>query len=148
MVTLIPDAGVKTLAEAYRAQWQAQGGNAAELPLVGVFRHVVVAESDAKARDIMRSAYRQWRHHMAFLWDWGGIPFPIGMIYPEDFDKLESMHMGVAGSPETVRRYIANAVEQTGINYFVGDMIFGSLPYEAASRSVELFAKEVMPAFK
>ncbi len=148
MVTLIPDAGVKALAEAYRAQWQAQGGNAADLPLVGVFRHVVVADSDAKARDLMRSAYRQWRHHMAFLWDWGGIPFPIGMIYPEDFDKLESMHMGVAGSPETVRRYIAATVELTGINYFVSDMIFGSLPYEAASRSVELFAKEVMPAFR
>jgi alkanesulfonate monooxygenase SsuD/methylene tetrahydromethanopterin reductase-like flavin-dependent oxidoreductase (luciferase family) len=148
MVTLIPDAGVKALTEAYRATWQAQGNNAADLPLLGVFRHVVVADSDAKARDLMREAYRQWRHHMAFLWEWGGIPFPIGMIYPEDFDKLESMHMGVAGSPETVRRYIADTVELTGINYFVGDMIFGSLPYEAASRSVELFAKEVMPAFR
>ena len=148
MVTLIPDAGVKGLADAYRAQWQAQGSNAADLPLVGVFRHVVVADSDAKARDIMRSAYRLWRHHMAFLWDWGGIPFPIGKIYPENFDTLESMHMGVAGSPETVRRYISDTVERTGINYFVGDMIFGSLPYEAASGSVELFAKEVMPAFR
>ncbi len=148
MVTLIPNAGVKALTEAYRAAWQAQGNNAADLPLLGVFRHVVVADSDAKARDLMRGAYRQWRHHMAFLWEWGGIPFPIGMIYPEDFDTLEGMAMGVAGSPETVRRYIAATVELTGINYFVGDMIFGSLPYEAASRSVELFAKEVMPAFR
>ena len=148
MVTLISNAGVKALTEAYRAGWQAQGNNAADLPLLGVFRHVVVADSDAKARDLMRGAYRQWRHHMAFLWEWGGIPFPIGMIYPEDFDTLEGMAMGVAGSPETVRRYIAATVELTGINYFVGDMIFGSLPYEAASRSVELFAKEVMPAFR
>ena len=148
MVTLISNAGVKALTETYRAGWQAQGNNAADLPLLGVFRHVVVADSDAKARDLMRGAYRQWRHHMAFLWEWGGIPFPIGMIYPEDFDTLEGMAMGVAGSPETVRRYIAATVELTGINYFVGDMIFGSLPYEAASRSVELFAKEVMPAFR
>jgi alkanesulfonate monooxygenase SsuD/methylene tetrahydromethanopterin reductase-like flavin-dependent oxidoreductase (luciferase family) len=148
MVTLVPNAGVKALTEAYRAAWQAQGNSAADLPLLGVFRHVVVAESDSKARDIMRGAYRQWRLYMAFLWEWGGIPFPIGMIYPEDFDALEGMSMGVAGSPETVRRYIAATVEQTGITYFACDMIFGSLPYEAASRSVDLFAKEVMPAFQ
>jgi alkanesulfonate monooxygenase SsuD/methylene tetrahydromethanopterin reductase-like flavin-dependent oxidoreductase (luciferase family) len=148
MVTLIPDAGVKALTEAYRTAWQAQGGTAADMPLLGVFRHVVVADTDAKARDLARGAYRQWRHHMAFLWDWGGVPFPIGAVYPEDFEALEAMNMGVAGSPETVRRFVAAAAEQTGINYFVGDMIFGSLPYEAASRSVELFGKEVMPAFR
>ena len=62
--------------------------------------------------------------------------------------SLEGMSMGVAGSPETVRRYVENSVEQTGITYFVADMAFGSLPYEAAARSVELFAKEVMPAFR
>ncbi len=148
MVTLIPDAGVKALTDAYRAAWQADGNSAADMPLLGVFRHVVVAESDAKALDIARGAYRLWRHHMAFLWEWAGIAFPIGAVYPTEFDALVGMHMGVAGTPETVRRYIAETVEKTGITYFVGDMIFGSLPYEAAARSVDLFAKEVMPAFQ
>jgi alkanesulfonate monooxygenase SsuD/methylene tetrahydromethanopterin reductase-like flavin-dependent oxidoreductase (luciferase family) len=148
VVTLIPDAGVKAITESYRAAWQAQGGNPADMPLLGVFRHVVVAATDEKARDIMRPAYRRWRHHMAFLWDWGGIPFPIGAVYPEEFDGLEAMHMGVAGTPETVRRYIAATAENTGVTYFVCDMAFGSLPYEVAAHSVELFAKEVMPAFQ
>lgn len=148
VVTLIPNDGVKAITEAYRAAWQAQGNKAADLPLLGVFRHVVVADSDTKARDIARSAYRRWREHMEFLWVWGGLPFPLVKIYPEDLDALEGMAMGVAGSPETVRRYIAATVEQTGINYFVGDMAFGSLPYEAASRSIELFANDVMPAFR
>jgi alkanesulfonate monooxygenase SsuD/methylene tetrahydromethanopterin reductase-like flavin-dependent oxidoreductase (luciferase family) len=148
IVTLIPDAGVKALADAYRAAWQEQGNSAADMPLIGVFRHVVVADDDAKARELMRTAYRQWRYHMEFLWDWGGVPFPIGAIYPQEYDTLESMSMGVAGTPETVRRYIADTVEKTGVTYFVSDMIFGSLPYEAAARSVELFAKEVMPAFQ
>ncbi len=147
-VTLIPNAGVKALTDAYRAAWLGQGNSAADIPLLGVFRHVVVADTDAKARDLIRGAYRKWRHHMAFLWEWGGIPFPIGTVYPDEFEALEAMKMGVAGSPETVRRYITDAVEQTGINYFVSDMIFGSLPYEAASHSVDLFAKEVMPAFR
>jgi len=85
---------------------------------------------------------------MAFLWEWGGLPFPIAAVYPEEFDTLEGMHMGVAGAPETVRRFIAETVERTGVDYFVGDMVFGSLPYDVAARSVELFAKEVMPAFR
>ncbi|MGH6988284.1 MAG: LLM class flavin-dependent oxidoreductase [Stellaceae bacterium] len=147
MVTLIPDAGVKALTDAYRAAWSAQGHAATAMPLMGVFRHVVVAESDAEATEIARAAYRGWRHHMAFLWEWAGIEFPIGMIYPDEFDALAAMGMGVAGTPATVRRYIENAVAATGITYFAADLAFGGIPYDAASRSVELFAKEVMPAF-
>jgi hypothetical protein len=44
--------------------------------------------------------------------------------------------------------YVADSVAQTGITYFVCDFAFGSLPYAAAARSVELFANEVMPAFR
>jgi len=148
VVTLIPNAGVKVLADAYRAAWVKDGNKAAELPLVGVFRHVVVADTDAEAREVARGAYRRWREHMEFLWDWGGVPFPLTQIYPDNLETLEGMAMGVAGSPETVRRYVADSVAQTGVNYFVCDMAFGSLPYEASARSVELFAKDVMPAFR
>ena len=42
----------------------------------------------------------------------------------------------------------ADSVAQTGITYFVSNFAFGSLPYAAAARSVELFANEVMPAFR
>jgi alkanesulfonate monooxygenase SsuD/methylene tetrahydromethanopterin reductase-like flavin-dependent oxidoreductase (luciferase family) len=147
IVTLIPDPGVKALTDAYRAAWQS-AGHAGPMPLMGVFRHVVVAESDAKALEIARPAYRQWRHHMAFLWEWGGVPFPVAGVYPEEFDALQAMGMGIAGTPETVRRYIEAAVAATGITYFVCDMVFGTLPFADASRSVELFAREVMPRFR
>ena len=78
----------------------------------------------------------------------GRHPVPDRGGLSAEFDALAAMHTGVAGSPETVRRYIAETVERTGVNYFVGDMIFGSLPYEVAAHSVDLFAKEVMPAFR
>jgi hypothetical protein len=58
------------------------------------------------------------------------------------------MGMGVAGSPETVRRYVSSLVEQTSITYLVCDMAFGTIPYTAAAHSVALFAEEVMPAFR
>jgi hypothetical protein len=47
-----------------------------------------------------------------------------------------------------VRRYITSAVANTGITYFVCDMAFGGIPFDAASRSVDLFAREVMPHFR
>jgi alkanesulfonate monooxygenase SsuD/methylene tetrahydromethanopterin reductase-like flavin-dependent oxidoreductase (luciferase family) len=147
IVTLLPNPGVKAITDAFTAAWRA-GGNAGTMPLMGVFRHVVVAESDAKALDIARAAYRPWRHHMAYLWDWAGVEFPIKMIYPDEFDALQAMGMGVAGTPEAVRRYIESSVAQTGISYFVCDTAFGSIPFEAAARSVELFAREVMPKFR
>jgi hypothetical protein len=85
---------------------------------------------------------------MAFLWEWAGIEFPIAFIYPDNYDALQAMGMAVAGTPETVRRYIASTVEQTGINYFVCDIAFGSISLAAASHSVDLFAKDVMPHFR
>jgi alkanesulfonate monooxygenase SsuD/methylene tetrahydromethanopterin reductase-like flavin-dependent oxidoreductase (luciferase family) len=148
IVTLIPDPGVKALTDAYRATWLAEGNAESALPLLGVYRHVVVAPSDAEAVDLARTAYGLWRHHMAVLWEWAGIEFPLVKIYPKDFDALQAMGMGVAGTPETVVRYITAAVAATGINYFVCDMAFGGIPYAAASRSVDLFARNVMPRFR
>jgi len=148
VVTLVPDAGVKAIVQSYRAAWQARGNTEADMPLVGVFRHVVVADTDEKARAVAREAYRLWRYNIAFLWNWGGLALPIGAIYLEEYDALEAAGIGIAGSPETVRRYVAAAIEQTGITYFVADMTFGSLPYAIAAHSVDLFAKEVMAAFR
>jgi alkanesulfonate monooxygenase SsuD/methylene tetrahydromethanopterin reductase-like flavin-dependent oxidoreductase (luciferase family) len=68
MVSLIPTGGIRALTDAYKAQWQAQHGDG-DMPLMGVFRHVVVADSDAKATAIARGAYAKWRHYMAFLWE-------------------------------------------------------------------------------
>src|SRR5262245_33634159 len=148
VVTLLPDAGVKAITDAYRAAWQAGGHAGAAMPLMGVFRHVVVADSDGKALEVARAAYRTWRHHMAFLWDWGGMEFPIAGIYPDDFDTLQARGMAIAGTPETVRHFVAATAAATGITYFVADLVFGSIPFDAATRSVELFAREVMPKFR
>ncbi len=52
----------------------------------------------------------------------------------------------VAGSPESTRRYIEEYLK-TGANYFVCSFQWGSLTHEQAMRSLELFAREVMPCF-
>jgi hypothetical protein len=55
--------------------------------------------------------------------------------------------VGFAGTPAGARDYIASQAEGSGINYFVCDMAFGDITLAEATRSIELFSKEVMPAF-
>ena len=50
-----------------------------------------------------------------------------------------------AGSPETIRRWLDEYIA-TGANYFVASFQWGSLSHAQAMRSVELFAREVMPS--
>jgi hypothetical protein len=59
------------------------------------------------------------------------------------------MHIGngIAGSPQTVRDFVAAEREATGINYFVSWLAFGDLTLDESLASLELFRSEVMPAF-
>ena len=60
---------------------------------------------------------------------------------------MMALNNGVAGSPDTVRRYIEAEIAANGCNYFVPQMVFGDMTRTEALRSIELFAKEIMPAF-
>ena len=44
-------------------------------------------------------------------------------------------------------QYIAGAVEASSASYFVCDFAFGTIGFDEAMRSTELFATKVMPAF-
>jgi alkanesulfonate monooxygenase SsuD/methylene tetrahydromethanopterin reductase-like flavin-dependent oxidoreductase (luciferase family) len=52
----------------------------------------------------------------------------------------------VAGSPATVRERLKRDNDIAGINYCICRLAFGDLTFEESKRSVELFAREVMPA--
>ena len=56
-------------------------------------------------------------------------------------------YLAIAGTPAMVRDYIAREIEATGVNYYVCDFAFGTISHDEAMRSVELFTREVMPAF-
>ena len=127
MVTLIPIAGVKALTDAYRAAWQALGNNEADMPLLG---RLPPRRSRRQRRQGTRHRARQPPGNGATTWRSCGngpaSPSRSAPVYPNEFEALEGMSMGVAGSPETVRRYVADSVEKTGITYFVADIAFGS----------------------
>jgi alkanesulfonate monooxygenase SsuD/methylene tetrahydromethanopterin reductase-like flavin-dependent oxidoreductase (luciferase family) len=107
----------------------------------------VVAATDADAKRIAAAAYPRWARAMAFLWERAQQDFVLKDIYPKDFDSLEKIGHGIAGSPETVRNYIDQLQRDTGINYLICQMVFGDISVADAERSLTLFAREVMPAF-
>ena len=135
----------RSLTDAYRAEWKALGKG--ELPLLGLTRHIVLADTEAQARDIAARAYRPWRRHMELLWEQRGVPFPLQGTLPDEFDTLLSSGHGFAGTPAGAREYVAAQSEAGGVNYIVCDMVFGNIGFDEATRSIELFAEEVMPAF-
>ena len=65
-----------------------------------------------------------------------------------DFDEQISEETFIVGSPQTVADKIVRTVEDCGINYFNGLFTFGDFTHQEVMRSVELFAGEVMPAFR
>lgn len=148
VVSLGPADRAKAISDRYRNDWRALGRDDAALPHIGITRHVVVAETDAAAQRIADAAYAKWRDSMDWLWRHAGQDFTLKGIYPPTFKALAAIGHGVAGSPATVRDYMAKLEREAGVNYVLCQMVFGDMTFADASHSIDLFAKEVMPAFR
>ena len=85
---------------------------------------------------------------IGFLWERSKVDFVLAGIYPKTFEELQAIGHGIAGAPATVRDYLKDLERETGINYLLGQMVFGTMKFAEAARSLQLFAREVMPAFK
>jgi alkanesulfonate monooxygenase SsuD/methylene tetrahydromethanopterin reductase-like flavin-dependent oxidoreductase (luciferase family) len=144
-VSLDTPADTKTSTDRYRAAWREANGSA-PLPKLGLGRFVVVADTDEAALALARRAYPKWHHSFTYLFRIHGRsqqhPRPAG------FDALMAVGQGVAGAPSTVLAYLRSQLAQTGTNYVVGQFAFGDLSLDECRRSVELFARHVMPALQ
>ncbi|MEO7405172.1 MAG: LLM class flavin-dependent oxidoreductase [Burkholderiales bacterium] len=140
---------VRGITDQYRAEWAKLGKVPACLPFLGVFRHTVIAPSDEEALAIARRAYSYWHKSFWYLWNEHnklGVKPPTA-TYPESFDELLGRGQALAGSPATVRTAIREQADQAGLNYMALDLAFGDIGFDDVARSVDLFAREVMPAF-
>ena len=128
--------------DAFRRTWSETWGDA-PLPLMGLGRFVVVAETDAAALALARRAYPRWYQSFTHLRRLhGGIN---AHPRPATFDGLLEAGQGIAGSPRTVVDALRRELGGTGSNYCVGQFAFGDLSLAETPRSIELFAQEVMP---
>jgi len=145
VISLGPAPAVRPIFDRYLAVRKTLGK--ADTTLYGVGRHVVVAETDAEAMSIARRAYPRWRTSFFWLFARHGSAPRTASLYPESFEALVGLKTAIAGSPSTVRDFIAADAKITGANYFVPWLAFGDMTVDETLRSVDLFAREVMPAF-
>ncbi|MSQ51378.1 MAG: LLM class flavin-dependent oxidoreductase [Betaproteobacteria bacterium] len=134
---------VRPATERYRTEWKSTHGEAA-MPLMGLTRHIHVADTDKQAEATARQAYGVWYHSNAELWR----RFQTeSLIFPKTYDEAMRNKVAIVGSPETVRARIAEDMNGSGCNYFVGRYAFGDMTLAQVLRCIELMKLEVMPRF-
>jgi len=117
---------------------------------IGVQRAVYVAENDADARDAVEHA--RWnmrvtlslRNHYERVENGNAIAVPAP-DEPDTEDLLDRYL--VIGSPDTVIRQIRRMQDSVGMSHFNCSFWIGDMEQARVLRSMERFAKEVMPAF-
>jgi len=144
IVTNDMPANARAIVARYREVWS-EAQSAVVLPKMGVVRFIVVADTDETALTIARRAYLRWRASFTYLSEINGT-LPESPLRVESFDALIGQGQAIAGSPDTVRAFLARQVEDSRANYIVGQFCFGDLTLGEMLRSVELFAAHVMPA--
>ncbi|WP_428490969.1 LLM class flavin-dependent oxidoreductase [Rhodopila sp.] len=141
----LPGAGMRALTDRYRAEWAALDLDSADLPLMGVGRHVVVAETEREALDIARRGYDKWRASFLKLWLAHDMMPSAHAIFPERFEDAEAEGRAVAGTPDKVRDFLQRTVDEAGLNYLLCRFAFGDITGDEALNSIDLFTRKVMP---
>jgi alkanesulfonate monooxygenase SsuD/methylene tetrahydromethanopterin reductase-like flavin-dependent oxidoreductase (luciferase family) len=105
---------------------------------VGMHSPGFVADTDEQAKELFYPRYKVVRDRIGALRGWPP-------VRREEFDAEVEHGSMYVGSPETVARRIAGAVQQLGVGRF--DLIYtaGSLPVSARLRTVELYGTKVIP---
>lgn len=146
MVCNRPAAQVRALTDRYREEWSKAGGAASDIPILGMNRHIVIADTEREAFAVAKPAYEAWLASLNHLWLRNGLKPPHA--YPDDFEAALKLGFFIAGTPQTVRDTIAFQIAAAGLNYLMCRLAFGNMPFESSLRSVDLFARDVMPQLK
>jgi alkanesulfonate monooxygenase SsuD/methylene tetrahydromethanopterin reductase-like flavin-dependent oxidoreductase (luciferase family) len=141
----LPGAGMRALTDRYRAEWDLLGNDPAGLPLMGVGRHVVVAQTHKEALEIARRGYARWRTSFLKLWLEHGMT-PVGnIVLPERYEDAEARGQAVAGTPDKVRDFLLQTIDNAGLNYLLCRFAFGDIAGDESLNSIDLFTRHVMP---
>mgnify|MGYP003674845052 CR=1 FL=1 len=100
----------RAVTDRYRAEWATAGRAAADLPFMGLTRHIVVADSEGEAVAAGARAYTRWRSSFMNLWDRHGIS-PINVSYPETFEGMMEAGLAIAGTPGMVRDMVTRLID-------------------------------------
>src|ERR1700677_358183 len=96
------------------------------LPLMGVGRHVVVAETNKEALEVARTGYGKWRESFLKLWKMHNMMPVAHAVFPETFEEAEAQGRAVAGTPDKVRKFLQTTINDGGLNYVLCRFAFRS----------------------
>ncbi len=117
---------------------------------VGVQRAVYVTHSEADARAAAEEARWNMRVTLSLRNHYERVERGRAIAVPApkepDLDDLLERYL-VIGTPDTCIRQIKRIQELVGISHFNCSFWFGDLEHPRILKSMELFAREVMPAF-
>jgi alkanesulfonate monooxygenase SsuD/methylene tetrahydromethanopterin reductase-like flavin-dependent oxidoreductase (luciferase family) len=147
VLSLGPTSRAKAIGERYREEWARLGKSPDALPMLGLSRRVVVADTDEEALRIARPAYREAHAALEWLWKRQGKDLHLNAVMGTEHDDAQKLGTAFAGSPASVRQWIEAQQAESGVNYLALHMAYGHMKRSDAERSLELFAREVMPAF-
>ena len=136
---------VREITDRYRAEWAAAGYSPDDIPLLGINRFVVAADTDREAMELGRRAWPMFYASFMKLWIKHGTQPRFARI-PEDFDTMVQNGGALAGSPGTIRDRVIAMAEAAGASYFITQFSFGDLSQQEVLRSAGIFAREVLPA--
>jgi alkanesulfonate monooxygenase SsuD/methylene tetrahydromethanopterin reductase-like flavin-dependent oxidoreductase (luciferase family) len=145
IVTLLPPDPARAIIERYCLEWKKFGRADSDLPLMGISRHIVLAESTSAAVRIAERAYRPWLKHMELLWVRNGTKLPLGL--PPEIGPLLEARAAFAGTVGEFKNFLQDQIRSTGANYFVCDVAFGDLAPEESMQTIRLLGEEVIPHF-
>jgi alkanesulfonate monooxygenase SsuD/methylene tetrahydromethanopterin reductase-like flavin-dependent oxidoreductase (luciferase family) len=142
-------AAVKAKVARYKAAYQGKPGTEApkSAPKFGMNRYMVLAETEEKALDIGRRAYRRWWASFMTLWLKHGIP-PTNVNYPPEIDGQMADGRAIVGTPQQALESLRAQMAESGANYLVCRFAFGDLSLSESTRSLELFQRHVMPGLR
>ncbi|MDF3311852.1 LLM class flavin-dependent oxidoreductase [Rhodococcus sp. T2V] len=139
----------------------ADAGHSTAPEQIGVMRNIFVADSDEEARDLAEPAL----DHVFRLFKEAAVPDDLGHMAPGyegyssffapfaaeggvRFEDLQASGAVVVGSPSTVRDQLVAQVEEIGCGHLMNWFSFGQLTRDQTMRSMELYAKEIVPALR
>src|SRR5580700_9542713 len=153
-VTLGATAMAKANIEAFKNALAKRGAPAQLKPefpggvVIGVQRHIFVAETDAAAHRIFKPAMEA---HLVNL-NWlrvkkndTGLTSRLKIPHGGSYEEMVEHGGVVAGSPQTVRAELERQTRKLGINYLLAYPFLGTMTLAEALGSLELFKSEVMP---
>ncbi len=150
LVTLGGTERVAGLVAQYGRIWEESAGSERRQdspvkdPIIGVGRHVFIAETDEEAERHARAAYGHWYDSLVKLWLVHDAKPVTGMVI-DSYDEARRIGVAVVGSPATVLADFQAQIAEIKMNYLVCQFSWGNFTHAQEMNSMALFTAEVMP---